>query len=324
VSKAKPTAADGLLTLIAVAIIVLVAAGGGFLILLNLPPSLTSAPFTVVVLLVAGFVAVTLLLYLGTIILRTAGLGSRREALGMPEGSIRALIAMSLILIFAIIGVTVLYSGLGGETIQSKGITAAEIDRLENVQIVAISEVTPGASPGAERFDVTAKAELSQAGHDFGLQLLSTVSTLVVAVAGFYFGSRSVAQATKATAEAQSAAAQAASTAIAAAAAATAARPTVPPPAGAPPGATDVPLNDDEIIGAVEDLDDVDDVTDEPGTPAPADAPATAATPDGTVDATTEAADAAADAEAEAAAAADAEAGEDGDDASGGTPGTRP
>jgi hypothetical protein len=322
VSKAKPTAADGLLTLIAVAIIVLVAAGGGFLILLNLPPSLTSAPYTLVVLLVAGFVAVTLLLYLGTIILRTAGLGSRREALGMPEGSIRALIAMSLILIFAIIGVTVLYSGLGGDTIQSKGITAAEIDRLENVQIVAITSVTPGASPGAERFDVTARAELSQAGHDFGLQLLSTVSTLVVAVAGFYFGSRSVAQATRATTDAQAAAAQAASTAIAAATAAATARPTDTATAGTPASVPDVPLNDDEIIGAVEDLDDVEDVADEPATTAPSGATATAATTDRTVDAATEAADAAADAEAEAEAAAEAD--EGGQDETGGTPGTRP
>ena len=115
----------------------------------------------------------------------------------MPEGSIRALIAMSLILMFAIIGVTVLYSGMGGEPIESNGISAAEIERLENVQIISISVVDPAASPGAERFNVTARPELSQAGHDFGLQLLTTVSTLVVAVAGFYFGSRAVAQGAK-------------------------------------------------------------------------------------------------------------------------------
>jgi hypothetical protein len=205
VTTEKPTEANKRRTLWSVAAIILLGAGGAFAILKLLPETFLNTPYIVIVLLVAGFVSVTLLLYLGTIILRTAGLSAKGEALGMPEGSIRALIAMSLILIFAIIGVTVLYSGLGGDTIVSKGITAGDLDRLENVQIVGITVVQPAASPNPERFDVTARAELSQAGHDFGLQLLSTVSTLVVAVAGFYFGSRSVAQATKTTNEAAAA-----------------------------------------------------------------------------------------------------------------------
>ncbi len=201
----KPTEANRRQTLWSVAAIILLGAGGAFGILKLLPETFLNTPYIIIVLLVAGFVSVTLLLYLGTIILRTAGLSSKGEALGMPEGSIRALIAMSLILIFAIIGVTVLYSGLGGETIVSKGVSAADVDRLENVQVIGMTLVQPAASTSPALFDVTARAELSQAGHDFGLQLLSTVSTLVVAVAGFYFGSRSVAQATKSSGEAAAA-----------------------------------------------------------------------------------------------------------------------
>jgi hypothetical protein len=302
VTKAKRTEREQRWTLIAVAFIVLLAAAGGFVILKLLPERLLSDPYVVIVLLVAGFVSVTLLLYLGTIILRTAGLGTRGEALGMPEGSIRALIAMSLVLIFAIIGVTVLYSGLGGETIESKGITSAELERLENVQIIAISVVDPAASPGTERFNVTARSELSQAGHDFGLQLLSTVSTLVVAVAGFYFGSRSVAQATKTSNEA-AAAALAASAQVAAAAAGTAARGTTTPAGDE--------LGDDDIIGTVEDADgtveDADGAVDgaDAGVEAEGDQTvADAAAADAAAE--TEAADAAADAEAEAAEATDA------------------
>jgi hypothetical protein len=302
VSKAKRTEREQRWTLIAVAFIVLLAAAGGFVILKLLPERLLSDPYVVIVLLVAGFVSVTLLLYLGTIILRTAGLGTRGEALGMPEGSIRALIAMSLVLIFAIIGVTVLYSGLGGETIESKGITSADLERLENVQIIAISVVDPAASPGTERFNVTARSELSQAGHDFGLQLLSTVSTLVVAVAGFYFGSRSVAQATKTSNEA-AAAALAASAQVAAAAAGTAARGTTTPAGDE--------LGDDDIIGTVEDADgtveDADGAVDgaDAGVEAEGDQTvADAAAADAAAE--TEAADAAADAEAEAAEATDA------------------
>ena len=258
-AKLRSTEAKPLTTLLLVAGIVLVAGLGGFYVLNNLPAYLTSSSMTIVVLLVAGFVAVTLLLYLGTIILRTAGLSTKKEALGMPEGSIRALIAMSLILMFAIIGVTVLYSGMGGEPIQSNGISAAELERLENVQIISISVVDPAASPGAERFNVTARPELSQAGHDFGLQLLTTVSTLVVAVAGFYFGSRAVAQGTKSAAAAQTAAAQTAAASGAGAAAGTVAGAVAAGVDGSTTATVDgtvTPLAEDELVGAVEDVSD--------------------------------------------------------------------
>lgn len=206
VAKAKANEAIPLRTFFVVTVMILAAGAAGFGILLILPDYLKSASQTIVILLVAGFVSVTLLLYLGTIILRAAGLTTNEEALGMPEGSIRALIAMSLILMFAIIGVTVLYSGIGGEPVESKGITSAQLERLENVQIISISIVDPAASPGSERFNVTARPEISQAGHDYGLQLLTTVSTLVVAVAGFYFGSRAVNQGAKTATAAQKAA----------------------------------------------------------------------------------------------------------------------
>ena len=181
---------------LAIAGVMVVLAVGAAVVALNfIPQSYVNATSTIVILLVGGVVSVMLLLYLGAVILGSLGVGSRRQALGMPEGSIRALIAVSLILMFAIIGVTVFYSTQGGETIESKGITADQIDQLENVQIVGISAVEPAASP--ERFDVVARTELSASGHDFGLQLLTTVATLVVAVAGFYFGSRSAGDATK-------------------------------------------------------------------------------------------------------------------------------
>ncbi len=250
-TKTTPSRTDRMpiIAMVSVALIILAAAVGGFLILNNLPDWLTAGSGKIVILLVAGLVSVTLLLYLGTMILRTAGLATRKEALGMPEGSIRALIAMSLILMFAIIGVTVLYTGMSGDPVQSNGITAAELDRLENVQIVAISVVDPAASPGSERFNVTARPEISQTGHDFGLQLLTTVSTLVVAVAGFYFGSRAVAQGAKTAAAAQEAAT--AATAGGASEAATDGSSTA-----ADDGTGVAPLEEDELVGAVEDVSD--------------------------------------------------------------------
>jgi len=152
-----------------------------------------------VVLLVAGFVTVALLLYLGTLILRALDMGAPGEALGMPEGSIRALIAMSLILIFAIIGIQVFAAGSAGTVLESTGVTQVQIDALRADGAIVVSQVllTPvPAPPAVPLYDVTTRQVMTQEAHDFGLQLMTTVSTLVVAVAGFYFGSRAVSQAT--------------------------------------------------------------------------------------------------------------------------------
>jgi hypothetical protein len=152
-----------------------------------------------VVLLVAGFVTVALLLYLGTLVLRALDMGAPGEALGMPEGSIRALIAMSLILIFAIIGIQVFTAGSAGAELNSTGLTQAQIDALRADGAIVISQTlqTPiPEPPAAALYNVTTRTVMTQEAHDFGLQLMTTVSTLVVAVAGFYFGSRAVSQAT--------------------------------------------------------------------------------------------------------------------------------
>jgi hypothetical protein len=238
-------------TFIWMAVAILAAAAGAFLVLLALPEWLHSDSQTLAVVLVAGLIAVTLLLYFGTIIMRATGLQAHTEALGMPEGSIRALIAVSLILMFAIIGVTILFAGMAGDPVDSNGLTSAEIDRLENVQIVSISVVDPAASPGTERFNIKARPELSDAAHDFGLQLLTTVSTLVVAVAGFYFGSRAVSQGAKTAAAAQTAATEAR---LARAGAGVVATATVVKP-----------IEEEELVGAVEEVTEDGEVVDEGG-----------------------------------------------------------
>lgn len=190
-----------------VLIILLIVAGGGAALFINLKPLLDVPALGTPILAVAAFVTVTLLLLIATVIFRVTSLQNRAEALGMPEGSIRAFIAMSLVVIFAVVGVSIFYVAATGELHTSHGLTAADVDRLGNVQIIEINRTSP--APGASTpatYDVISRAELSAAGHDFGLQLLSTISTLVVAVAGFYFGAKSVSAATRATAAARGAA----------------------------------------------------------------------------------------------------------------------
>ncbi len=150
-----------------------------------------------VVLLIAGFVTVTLILYTGTVVMTALGMPTPGEALGMPPGSIRALIAMVLILIFAIIGVVVLQSSTSGDVYTSEGLTQTQIDSIRagggNVLEQDLMPATgPGATPAEPLYTVRIRQRMSAEGHDFALQLLTTVSTLVVAVAGFYFGSKNL------------------------------------------------------------------------------------------------------------------------------------
>ena len=105
--------------------------------------------FILPLVLLVGLIGLLAVLAMIVAVFQRFDLVNRAFALGLPEGSIQAVIAISLILIFAIIGVYL-----------------------------------HGAMPAGEGRD-----DLSQ-------QLLTTISTLVVAVAGFYFGSKSTQEAT--------------------------------------------------------------------------------------------------------------------------------
>jgi hypothetical protein len=96
---------------------------------------------------IAGVAGLLASLSMVTVILAALGLSDQKEALGLPKGSVRALIALSLIIIFAIMSLY-LYGRLDGTPTQEQ--------------------------------------------TRFAQQILTTVSTLVVAVAAFYFGTRSV------------------------------------------------------------------------------------------------------------------------------------
>jgi hypothetical protein len=113
-------------------------------------------------LLLVGLGSLLLLLALLVAVLNSFGLTDKRHAFGLPDGSVQAVIALALILIF-IIASLFLYSSLPDGRIKA---------------------VDPNA--------VQNKRELAQ-------QLLTTVGTLAVAVAGFYFGTRSVETAAAAT-----------------------------------------------------------------------------------------------------------------------------
>jgi hypothetical protein len=171
-------------------------------------------------LLIGGVVALLLTLAIVAVVYSRYRLSDPGAALALPEGSVRAVIALSLILIFAILALF-LYSTLRSGTVHtSVGLTQEEIDALPaevKAQVVEIKPhaaapatpspeatvepgttpspgTTPGPattpSPNGQTFDVVISAPPSEASQDFATQVLTTVSTLVVALSAFYFGAK--------------------------------------------------------------------------------------------------------------------------------------
>ena len=144
------------------------------------------------ILLITGVSALILILALVVAMFAALNLSDSTQALGLPEGSIRAVIALSLILIFVITAVF-LYGQLRDVgTATSTGLTQVQLDAIPQDEIVSIQAKDVN---GETFFDVERKVTTNDVSEDFAKQILTTVSTLVVAVAGFYFGSRSVATA---------------------------------------------------------------------------------------------------------------------------------
>lgn len=122
---------------------------------------------------------VTLVIAVLTIASKTflsTDLSCKDEALGLPAGSIRALIALSLIIIFAIMAIF-MYNQLTPTSL---------LIQIPGNQTFVFSNGTAITNPNG----MTIMTEATQAQRDFSTQTLTTVSTLVVALAGFYFGTK--------------------------------------------------------------------------------------------------------------------------------------
>lgn len=126
-------------------------------------------------------------------LLRAWGLASRDEALGLPPGSIRAILALMLVLIFAIMSIFLFYQSTVGVS-SSRGIGLEQLNLLPADRIVSIVRAAPGPN-GEEKFDVAVSGSI--ASQQLAQQLVTLLGTLVTAIAAFYFGSSSVATALK-------------------------------------------------------------------------------------------------------------------------------
>jgi hypothetical protein len=118
------------------------------------------------------------------------GISDRNSPMGLPQGSIRAILALGLVLIFAVMAMG-LFSQVNqaGHIVSSNGLTQAQLDAIPIAQIVG-QRARPEAS--ATVFDVDRRLPGSGTSDDIAKQLVTILGTLVVAVSAFYFGANSV------------------------------------------------------------------------------------------------------------------------------------
>jgi hypothetical protein len=145
--------------------------------------------------IVFGVVLLMVLLFIMAMGFRWVDLSDPKQALGLPEGTVRALIALILIMLFVIVGIYLFRVVSEGVT-TVRGLSQTEVTALGD-RVIESTRLVGGT------FEVKIRDSLSDDGAQLAQQLLTTIGTLVVAVAGFYFGASSVTAATKALAGAQ-------------------------------------------------------------------------------------------------------------------------
>lgn len=158
---------------------------------------------SLVLLMLGGVVA--LILVLGGLASAYAAmnLSDHSHALALPKGSIRAVLALSLVVIF--VGVSAfLFLGLSApqETTQIKELSKVTEDQLKNIpgeflvlkiprKDAAGKDETVG---GKQLYDATIFIRgFTEASADLAKQIFTTIATVLVTVIGFYFGSRAAA-----------------------------------------------------------------------------------------------------------------------------------
>jgi hypothetical protein len=131
-------------------------------------------------LMIFGVIDLFVVLAIAGQLFSKTNLACRDEALGLPQGSIRALIALSLIIIFAIMAIF-MYGQLVPNQSNMLHFAANETFVFPNGTAIM--------NPDADTYVMVAPSDYQQ---QFSSQILTTVSTLVVALAGFYFGTKAV------------------------------------------------------------------------------------------------------------------------------------
>jgi hypothetical protein len=156
---------------------------------------------------IGGVVVLILLLTAVAIVFQILGLTNDTQAMGLPEGSIRAVIALSLIVLFAILSVF-LYQGVSTTGPLNTIVNLSDTERAEfirshptarDIQSVLVKEPPLKNADGTPKYfyDVSYRSTNATA-DDFAKQMLVLLGTLMTAVTSFYLGAGTATSAKKA------------------------------------------------------------------------------------------------------------------------------
>ncbi|SAL85992.1 hypothetical protein AWB68_07871 [Caballeronia choica] len=152
---------------------------------------------------VAGVVLLIATLALVSLAFGTFGLADKSQAMALPEGSIRAVIAVALVVLFAILCVFLferLYAG--GPLITTPELTESQVSDFkgQNPKVGVVVILPSNKDKANKLFVITYRdPEGTKEGTDFAKQLLVLIGTLVTAVSSFYFGAKTASAATTST-----------------------------------------------------------------------------------------------------------------------------
>lgn len=149
---------------------------------------------------ILGVATIAVLLFVMAIGFSAMGLADRRHALGLPEGSIRAMIAIFLIIIFLIFGILMFRAvGFGFYGPMTNGLTADQLEDVATTIGNRIGRIEAGKVEGT--YNVQLFIPLTQDGTQLAMQMLTILGTLVTAVSAFYFGASTSREGTEAAAK---------------------------------------------------------------------------------------------------------------------------
>jgi hypothetical protein len=145
------------------------------------------------VLAIAGAVLLLGVLSLISLSFSLFDLSDRTQALALPQGSVRAVVALLLIVLFAILAIFLYTSLAGGSVTVIPDLSAPARDALREKLGDDVLAVT--GPDGRSLYTAYVRLMPSPAAQDLAKQLIVLVGTLVTSIASFYFGARATASA---------------------------------------------------------------------------------------------------------------------------------
>jgi len=148
------------------------------------------AEIAIALVVILGALVLVLCVACLSIVLKRLALADRRYAMGLPEGSIRAILALMLVLLFGVVSVFLVGSAQrgGSEGRRIENLSTSQADAIPIDQILSRVETRAGSG----LYNLVLVSAPNPGFDDLSKQLLTTLATLVVAIAAFYFGASTV------------------------------------------------------------------------------------------------------------------------------------